>query len=366
LLTYDRLDSRQRKKKHTEDLEEEKKAWTDRHQQLERDNEELRMRMEAMSVSYDNLRQTAENLQIKVHGLENEKEALINKNILETGELRSKITVLRDQLESSPVSHPTEYGDFTTDLEALTMGTEGEWASWVTEYPDVEQEIKPNGVETTLVVGQTRKDTHMSDMPEEKPSVGGKVLQLFTLVGALIAARPTTAPPTMPAEYQAEGQALVEHVLNANPGLQQASMALLPGSNIHWPQPSNTQGQTASAFSPQANAAGSSALTRRVLGQTKQQMAEAAFSMTAAQYQAITNADFSRQSYENSEDRPSAPTRKSLSELVRANREAAQDGGNTGEVYTRSLMWDRIPADVVQEFKRLVTENNEVKREYDE
>lgn len=364
MLTVYRLDSRQRKKKHTEDLEEEKKEWVERQNQLARDNEDMIARMEEMTLSYNNLRQTAENLQMQVRGLENEKEELINKNILETGDLRRKITVLREQLESSPVSHPPEYNDFTTDLENLNM-SESDWSHYLTEFPDVDQDLKPHGVESNLVVGLSRKDTHMSDIPEEKPSVGGKVLQLFTLVGALIAARPTTAPPTMPAEYQAEGQALVEHVLNANPGLQQASMALLPGSNIQWHQPSNAQGQAAPAFSPHANAP-ASALTRRVLGQTKQQMAEAAFSMTAAQYQSMTNADFSRRSYENSDDRSSAPVRKSLSERIRENREATQDGENMGEVYTRSLMWDRIPADVVQEFKRLVTENNDVKGEYDE
>jgi hypothetical protein len=142
------------------------------------------------------------------------------KHTLETAELRHKISVLRDQLESTPPAapfHPSDYADFATELENLNMGSDGDWSNWVTGFTEVEAnqdaQLKASA-ETTLVIGQSRKDTLMSDVPEEKPSVAGKVIQLFNLVGALIAARPTTAPPTMSPEYQAEGQIIVDHVLN--------------------------------------------------------------------------------------------------------------------------------------------------------
>ena len=33
-------------------------------------------------------------------------------------------------------------------------------------------------------------------------------------------------------------------------------------------------------------------------------------------------------------------------------------GQSAAEVYTRSLLWDRIPTEVVHEFKRMVEESN--------
>jgi len=141
---------------------------------------------------------------------------------------------------------------------------------------------------------------------------------------------------------------------------------------VNWPAPSNTQSGSRPTFSQPANAGGLNTLSQRLLTPSKQQEAEAAFSMTPAQYNAITSGDFARRSYENNEENArSKGTRKPLAELIRASREEDPQGSNMADVYTRSLMWDRIPTEVVQEFKRMVSrcpsvDEQDIKAEFDE
>jgi hypothetical protein len=380
LLTSYRLDSRQRKKKHTEDLEEEKKHWTERNCSLETDMKDLRMQFEGLLQENQTLRSINQNIEHQIQGLQNEKEEMLTKHTLESGELRRKITVLREQLESNPVSaqsNQSDYTDFATELEGLNMNPEGDWVNWVTDFDlDQPQQLqpKPPSVEKALVVGQRRKDTLMPDV-SEKQMVPGGFLLLFLLYGAFVATRATgsTPVPPMSDEYRAEAHMILNHVLEDDAGIQQSSMAMLQAAGVQqvdWSQASSTQNPHP-AFSQPANAGGLNALTQQMLTPSKQQEAEAAFSMTPAQYNSMTSADFTRRSFEAPNEDTSRgqekSTRKSLAELVRANREENQRGGNMAEVYTRSLMWDRIPAEVVQEFKRMIsTDENEIKVEYEE
>lgn len=102
------------------------------------------------------------------------------------------------------------------------------------------------------------------------------------------------------------------------------------------------------------------AVHSKLVGQTKDQEAEAAFSLSVRQYNSLTSTDFGRRGY-GSEDEPSSPSasssnhRRNLADTLKAMRDEAK--GDTADVYTRSLLWDRIPSEVVQEFKRIVDES---------
>jgi len=99
-------------------------------------------------------------------------------------------------------------------------------------------------------------------------------------------------------------------------------------------------------------------LTARLVTPSKRQEAEAAFSMTTAQYNSLTSSDFTRRDFTApTEDDGEAPARKSLSERLR-NR-ASKTALSNADVYTRSQLWDRIPSEVVQEFRRIVRLNDD-------
>jgi hypothetical protein len=362
--------------------------WTEKHCSLESQLKEYEIRFEGIIRENEGFQSLNQQLQQQLEIAQNEKEEMITKHTLETGELRRKITVLKEQLESSPItapSHQSDFTDFATELEGLNMGSETDWTNWVTDFAtEVEhpQEMhsKSTNAETTLVVGQRRKDTLMSDASEKQMASGGFLL-LFLLYGAFVATRATTATtlPPISDEYRAEAANILNHVLDDGSGMQQSSMNMLQAAGatgiqqMVWPQPSNTQSASRPAFSHPANAGGLNALSQQMLTPSKQQEAEAAFSMTPAQYNSMTSTDFTRRSFESTDEtsRPTQSTRKTLADMIKANREETQRGSNVAEVYTRSLMWDRIPTDVVQEFKRMVsrcpsTDENDVKTEYDE
>ncbi len=80
--------------------------------------------------------------------------------------------------------------------------------------------------------------------------------------------------------------------------------------------------------------------------------------MTPAQYNSLTSSDFTRRDFaappsDDGGDDGGAP--KSLSERLRNRAGRASASAGSADVYTRSLLWDRIPSEVVQEFRRIVS-----------
>jgi hypothetical protein len=92
---------------------------------------------------------------------------------------------------------------------------------------------------------------------------------------------------------------------------------------------------------------------------TKRQEAEAVFSLSAKQYDSLTSADYAEPPYSTPpEDESGSPShRRHLVDTLKAMREDAKDHA-TPNVYTRSLLWQRIPDDVVQQFKLMADQSS--------
>lgn len=97
---------------------------------------------------------------------------------------------------------------------------------------------------------------------------------------------------------------------------------------------------------------------------TLDQEAEQLFGLSVNQYNSLTSTDFSRPGYDipthtppmTDEDGGTPPMlsgRKNLQQSLQNMRDEAWSA-STADVSTRSLLWDKIPADVVKEFKRMV------------
>jgi hypothetical protein len=388
ILTWCSLDSRQRKKKHTEDLEKETKV-------LNRERTELQSEIDALRMEMDALQMQNEELTNRVEDLMADKETMVANHTLETGELRRKITVLKEQLENVPASSssqaPSEFTDFTNDLDGLTM--DGEWGNnfgWLNDSPpeaEQQSQLKSRGVETTLVVGQGRKDAQSTPAEEGRSTFAGlpfSVPLIFGLVGAFVASAPPStslSQITLPDAYRAEATSIMQNVLSdrgpqpsSKPVLhssQASNMAAAP-SMPSWVQSDGTAQPPKNGFSTINPSSTLETLTAQLMKPSKQQEADAAFSMTPAQYNSLTSSDFTRREYtaasEDDDDSTPGPEnqRKSLTELLR--RRANRTPTNA-DIYTRSLLWDSIPSEVVQEFKRIVhlsgTEGSLVKEEQD-
>jgi hypothetical protein len=97
---------------------------------------------------------------------------------------------------------------------------------------------------------------------------------------------------------------------------------------------------------------------------TKDQEHEQLFSITPAQYNSMNSMDFTRPRYSIASDDFSDPLspssqpshRRNLAETLAAMREQNK-GEAAADIYTRSLLWDKVSPEIVVEFKRMVEES---------
>ena len=130
-------------------------------------------------------------------------------------------------------------------------------------------------------------------------------------------------------------------------------------SKAHHSAPSNDMvGLSGSSFD---------VLSQRLLNPTQEQERDQLFSLSAEQYNGVTSSDFLQ-------DIPTAePSRlgrnahshgtEQSSGRGRASQPTGTDKSSMAEVYTRSLMWDRVPADVVRDFARFVANSEALARQ---
>lgn len=221
--------------------------------------------------------------------------------------------------------------------------------------PSPVQEKRPASALTTQGRSKETENT------QNDPPVAQSLLFMLLLCGCLVASVPANsqpaALPNMPADVRAAAPTILNDLLS---GFDTTSG---PGSSRSMakavvPLPS------ASAYS-NSRPGRMDRVHRRITAPTKQQEMDQAFSLTPAQYASVTNADFP--SYEQtpaptSNEAPN-PQRRPLAEAL-ASLEEQQTQGIKAEVYTRSLLWEQIPADVVQQFKEIVRDHNAIEAQH--
>jgi hypothetical protein len=94
-------------------------------------------------------------------------------------------------------------------------------------------------------------------------------------------------------------------------------------------------------------------LTDSLTQPTQEQSNEQVFSISAAQYNGVSSQDFLQNP---PTERSTCQGRKNLAEALANMRN--NNKNSAAEVYTRSLLWDQIPSDVVRSFARMVSECN--------
>jgi len=390
------LDSRQRKKKHTEDLEEEKRLWTERLAALEDDLANMRIQADALMIEKDEIHQAYQCSAQQVETLRWEKEELVRSHTLETAELRKKNSFLTERLEAAsssttmsvPGSTPC-FSDLTSDMSNFTMGpTDVDPYVWIddifvdpAEFAPTQPTSHPHHQETTLVLSPRRKDpppgtslaTTDPDEQSKQPVASGLLLMLL-LCGAFVASRSSspTHPvtlPRMPDDVRAASTAVLNNLLNdehtpAQPQQQQQQhLAAVEAAQQGWPHPTLSAADFASLSTTGAGGAGSAggasrldALHARLVAPTREQEAEQLFGMSAAQYGSLTSTgDFDDNDAEGKPVPVPPARRRNLADVLAGMRESAR-GETAAQVYTRSLMWERIPGEVVREFRRMVKE----------
>ncbi|KAG6152670.1 hypothetical protein E4U37_003637 [Claviceps purpurea] len=356
------LDSRQRKKQHTDRLEEENKELLSVNTGLEQELASLKSQVEMLTQEKTNLMSCVDRVTM-------EKEDAIRASTIETAELRKKVAVLTNHVQrlenqgirnnaSGVPNHLFSAGNYNG-----MNGMPGSWdnSSYTNDCsPSQQHQVRPQM--SDMRPPKIEEPATPSETEKGSTSQGGLLFMLF-LVGALVVSSRTM--PTIPRvseDIRAASATLLATVF------KDAGVSCLPESMRSMPpQPSG------SAWSQSAGAgAGAGAdmsdvdmdnsaapsmlddLGHALTRPTQEQMRQHIFSMSATQYNGVGNQDFLSDSLDTSQQ-----SRKNLADALATMRAASKnDQESAADVYTRSLLWEQIPLEVVRNFARLVAECN--------
>ncbi|EQL01186.1 bZIP transcription factor [Ophiocordyceps sinensis CO18] len=344
------LDSRQRKKQHTERLEDEKKHYSTLVTGLEEEISDLKAKMDQLLREKQSYTDYIETVTL-------EKDEMIRAHTIETGELRKKVSVLTEhvqRLESSPmvpaVSQVNPFGGTYDDMGDMAMAEAWDSSGYLNDFAD------PPVKQQMTVVPVKKSETTIVVDGDKGASQGGLLFMLF-LVGAFVmSSRSTPAIPRVSEDVRAASATLLDNVLK-DAGVGSQSHPLQPMA----PQPSGTSW---SQPAPGGSMPGMGVSMLEELGDsltqpTEEQTNEQIFSLSAAQYNGVNSQEF----LQHSPQRSTSHGRRNLAEALATMRATDKQTG-AADVYTRSLLWDQIPSEVVRNFAKMVAECSNAQNEH--
>ena len=280
-----------------------------------------------------------------------QKEELVRQHTLETADLRRKNTFLTEEaqrLESVSMStQPSSAGVSAgfPEFEHLTMDSSPFDDFSFIDNPIMAPETKQ---ETSLMV-QPKRESPTPTNSDDKSTAPGLLLMLL-LCGAWVASKSTgSTPPAIPRmsdDVRVASSAILENIYK-DAGIQPHSLQQVNTKKTAVVQSGSRQPPATNAFASSSLGSLHNDLTKP----SEQQQREQIFSLSVDQYNHITCDDHFG---EQQDAKPSQ--RRNLGEALAAMR--AEKKGPAAEVYTRSLMMNEVPADVVRDFARMMADAN--------
>jgi hypothetical protein len=305
-----------------------------------------------------------------IQNLSFERDEAIRSKTLETAELRKMNNILKD--------HIRDYERAAASTHGLHDGISNEFSSFDelgTEDSNWEDDFSL--INNNDFIHDPMEQTDMVSAPPPPPppptnssSTESKsdtpfswnAFYMCLLFGAFIASNSgTNSKPAVPAlseEYRTESANVLKAVLASGPGVPRA---LIPSSSpeavrshAHHRAPATISGPEMAKMTkaPQDNL---EALHSSLTAPSRRQRETAAFSLSAASYDHLTNPD----PFLSGPDAPEEPFEAKPSKLqtaFNAMQESRQDVDKVinRDVNERSVMWERVPEKVLRDFRRMV------------
>lgn len=280
---------------------------------------------------------------------------MIRTHTIETRELRKRNSILTENiklLENNSVATPGPSACLNgTFGEVDSMCMPGSWdnTNFLHQFDTMAEAPKHNPSDT-----QSKKfEVRPSGEGEKTTAQGGLLFMLF-LVGALVMSSPS--PPTIPRaseDVRSASAALLDNVL------KDAGMPSAEPMQVLGPQPSAASwGAAIASSAPVHEAAAPSILSKLpdFLQPAQEQVNEQVFSISAAQYNGVSDQTF-MQVGASARMPGHSQGRKNLAAALADIRATNKESGSA-DVYTRTLLWDQIPRDVVRDFINMFAEHN--------
>lgn len=273
-----------------------------------------------------------------------EKEEMVKTHTLETGELRKKNNFLENQLqkmetliESNNITQAGGAGGAYTDeygFEDMEMNNFWGGSTFATADPfDMPPEVKSAVVK--------KPEAAKAQESDDKPAASGLLLILL-LCGAFVASSSSSqngSLPPLPQPIRTASAGILQTLfqdagVSSTHGRVQDLEALTDSWTDSKSSVPNMIGLESSVAMLNAQLAGSS------LEQDHQQFMQ----LSAAEYNDVTSKEFLRDP-----EPTSTRGRRSLEEGLASMRSHSKPS-HAAEVYTRSLLWDKVDAEVVRRF----------------
>ncbi|KAL2831760.1 hypothetical protein BDW59DRAFT_181794 [Aspergillus cavernicola] len=351
------LDSRQRKKLHTEKLEEEKKHFTQAISELEEEVQNMRLREADLLREKSEWMAAQQEITQYINSMHMEKDELIRVHTLETAELRKKNNILKETVEKlehhARSNVPTEFSDF----ENLTMES-SPWEDFTMVNGlslDAEPIAHAAQSSQAVVVATTDKASEKSTNSDYPFS--WNAFYMCLLFGAFIASNSTSLParslPRLSEEYRAESANVLKAVLASSPP-ELAHSANQPGvSSSAGPMPTTITGAEMAHITGVSSTSNLDQLHNTLAMPTKEQEQEQVFALNAEQYNSLTTFDETGAGYKSQQP---SNLQQALAAMRGNSAQGRMPHKATSDVYSRSLMWDRVPEKVIRDFRRMVQE----------
>ena len=363
------LDSRQRKKSHTEKLEQEKKIWADEKQGLEdriaQAHEHYQGEIMQLRAQYD----------YHLRELEFQRDEAIRTKTTETQDLRRQNNALKEVVRdlenqrrahqfasSTPAEIHPHQDNYTPDFNSFDhLGIDDNWDAGSLfgneDYnkmdhsgPAQQSTPKPHPAKAPVTVDASSK----SDLP-----FSWNAFYMCLLFGAFIASKSNSSTtssqltariPALSEDYRAEAGAVLKAVLASTPESASTLFPQQPASlsrQHQHPTPSNLDAMHSTLTSP-----------------TRAQELVSAFSLSAASYNHINHAfddpsspSMSNNPHLNPNDlyqQDPTPLERQFADLQRQRADVERVLNRPG--VERSVLWDRVPAKVLRDFREMVGE----------
>lgn len=327
-------------------MEDEKKHYTALLNDLEEELAEAKIVMDEWAHKEQQYQQYIDNLQM-------EKEEMVRAHTLETGDLRKKVSVLTEHVQKmestamATVPSATGFAADYADIDSLTMDGAWDSISFLNDFPS--EDIKPD---VALVPAKKAEGALVSE--QEKPAAQGLLVMLL-LFGAYIASTGTSSSiPRMSDDVRAASTTLLQDMFK-DAGVAQAASGVveaaapLPSGSVSWSVsgPGHLQPNDLSSFSSSLGD-----FADALSHPTEQQKNEQLFGLSAAQYHGVSSPDYMRSAPVPTE----SSNRRNLADTLAAMRSNSKQ--SAAEVYTRSLLWDQVPRDVVRNFAKMVSDHS--------
>ena len=367
------LDSRQRKKTHTEKLELEKKHFSNQKKELE---ETIGQYENKFNQEREQWRQQQQQYEAYIQQLTYERDEAIRTKTIETADLRRQNNVLKDYVRDiERQQHAPGFSAGTTNQDTfnndfsnfsnldLEDNFEDEFSFINSDDLKMEGEDSPARQLTPRpppVISETKAATKTDS------GFSWNTFYMCLLFGAFIASNSkadsstTSAPsnqlstqlPSLSEDYRNEAGNVLKAVLASDAEL---AHELVPSRSASANLPTTISG---TEFSRMSNHATSSleSLSSRLTTPSRQQEVAAAFSLTPNQYNEIANPD-----YLDDEPVEVKPTRlQQMFATLQAERDNLDRmAGMSGRARERSVLLDRVPEKVLKDFRDMVGLNEQ-------